>query len=243
VTDARVAESDPRDPRYLATVDRLLRSQAYRERGAAAMFEAALNLAPDATARRRLAGHVTEEREHYARVCGVWSSTFDAPSAALERWVDERLREQPLPAVGSWLELAMAQFLFDRAGFWQLGEYVGSSFTPYAALAREIVADEREHQDAGARVVVALCGAPDTDGAAAQAAFARWLRVALLSFGRPGGAGNHYAIAARLKPRDSGDVLRDFVRDIQPTVAAAGLSFPAPESLALALPEGLAWPP
>jgi hypothetical protein len=212
------------DPRYLATVERMLRSQAYRERGAAELFEAALPLAPDARWRGLLEGHVREEREHYAGVRSLWSRTFARPEAELDAWVTSRLAERPLPPVTTWLELAMALFLFDRAGRWQLSEYLASSFEPYRDLVCAIVEDELGHEDAGAQLVVALCSAPGADRAAAQAAFERWLAVSLLSFGRPGGEGNAFAIAAGLKRRDSADVERDFLDDVAATATRAGLS-------------------
>lgn len=214
------------DPRYLATVERMLRSQAYRERGAAELFEAALPLAPDAHWRSVLEGHVAEEREHYEGVRSLWSRTFARPESALDAWVTARLAEHPLPPVATWLELAMALFLFDRAGRWQLSEYQRSSFEPYRALVREIVEDELGHEDAGAHLVVTLCNAPGADRTAAQAAFERWLGVSLLSFGRAGGEGNAFAIASGLKTRDSADVTRDFLKDVAATAGAAGLVAP-----------------
>jgi len=221
----RAAASRPpsSDPRYLVTVDRLLRAQAWRERGAAGLFEAALPIVPPGRWRAIVERHVGEERAHYARVAAVWSATFGRPPAELDAWVTARLAEQPLPRVQSWLELALAQLLFDRAGRWQISEYFESSFLPYRALARAIVAEERGHEELGARLVVELCAAPETDRAAAQAAFDRWLAVALRSFGRPGGSGNAFAIAAGLKTRDSAEVARDFLADLAPTAAAAGL--------------------
>jgi 1,2-phenylacetyl-CoA epoxidase catalytic subunit len=167
---------------------------------------------------------VGEERAHYAHVAAVWSTAFGRPPAELDAWVTARLAERPLPRVTSFLELAMAQFLFDRAGRWQLSEYLDSSFLPYRALARAIVDEERGHEDAGARLVVELCAAPDVDRAGAQAAFDRWLALALRSFGRPGGDGNAFAIAAGLKTRDSREVARAFLEDIAPTAEGAGMS-------------------
>jgi 1,2-phenylacetyl-CoA epoxidase catalytic subunit len=214
------------DRRYLATVDQMLRSQAWRERAASDVFASALPLVPAGRWRAIVEGHVREERAHYARVAEVWSAAFARPPAELDAWVTARLAERPLPPVTSFLELAMAQLLFDRAGRWQLSEYLESTFLPYRALAREIVDEERGHEDVGARLVVDLCAAPDADRAAAQAAFDRWLTVALLSFGRPGGAGNAFAIAAGLKTRDSADVARDFLADVARTAAAAQLAVP-----------------
>jgi 1,2-phenylacetyl-CoA epoxidase catalytic subunit len=212
------------DPRYLATVDQMLRSQAWRERAAAELFEAALPLVPPGRWRAVVEGHAREERAHYARVAEVWSASFARPPSDLDAWVASRVRERPLPRVTTFLELAMAQFLFDRAGRWQLSEYLDSTFLPYRALAREIVEEESGHEDVGARLVLDLCAAPDADPAAAQAAFDRWLDVALLSFGRPGGDGNAFAIAAGLKTRDSADVTRDFLADVARTARAAGIA-------------------
>jgi 1,2-phenylacetyl-CoA epoxidase catalytic subunit len=215
------------DPRYLATVDRMLRAQAWRERAAAELFEAALPLVPAGRWRAIVEGHAREERGHYARVGEVWSAAFARPPAELDAWVTARLAEKPLPRVTSFLELAMAQLLFDRAGRWQISEYLASSFLPYRALAHEIVDEERGHEDVGARLVVDLCGAAGADRAAAQAAFDRWLAIALESFGRPGGDGNAFAIAAGLKTRDSVEVTRDFLADVARTAATAALSVPA----------------
>jgi len=212
------------DPRYLATVDQMLRSQAWRERAAAELFEAALPLVPPGRWRAIVEGHAREERAHYARVAEVWSASFGRPPADLDAWVATRLRDRPLPGVATFVELAMAQFLFDRAGRWQLSEYLDSTFLPYRALAREIVDEERGHEDVGARLVIDLCAAPDVDRAAAQTAFDRWLAVALLSFGRPGGDGNTFAIAAGLKTRDSAEVTRDFLADVRGVASDAMLT-------------------
>ena len=65
-----------------------------------------------------------------------------------------------------------------------------------------------------------------------QPFFEKWLRIGLLSFGgQPGTPGNAYAIAQGIKKRDSGACMKDFLADIRPAVDAAGLRFPAPETL------------
>jgi 1,2-phenylacetyl-CoA epoxidase catalytic subunit len=219
------------EARYRQVVDQLLRGQAWRERGAAELFAAALPLVPAGRWRRIVEGHVAEELAHYARVADVWSTTFGRAPDELDAWVTTRLAAQPLPRVASFLELAMAHFLFDRAGRWQISEYLDSTFLPYRALARAVVDEERGHEDAGARLVVELCGAPDADRDAAQVAFDRWLAIALRSFGRPGGEGNAYAIAAGLKLRDSREVARDFLDDVGRTARAVGLVAGSPASM------------
>ena len=61
-----------------------------------------------------------------------------------------------------------------------------------------------------------------------QALFEKWLRLGMLSFGRPGTPGNRYAIEQGLKKRDSGECMKDFVDDIRPAVSAAGLQVSRP---------------
>ena len=74
-----------------------------------------------------------------------------------------------------------------------------------------------------------------------QPLFERWLRLGLLSFGRPNTEGNRYAISVGLKKRDSGLVIQDFINDIKPAVRAGGLRFPGPDALGMELPPALDW--
>src|SRR6266498_4024444 len=147
----------------------------------------------------------------------------------------ERLAGKPVPFAESWIELAMAQFLFDRGGFWQLREYEECSFVPYRDVVQKIVKEEAGHQSLGEKIVVEQCQTGRYDELK-QDLFEKWLRLGLLSFGRPGMAGNRYAIEQGLKKRDSADCMKDFVGDIRPAVHAAGLRFPDPSSLKLELP-------
>ncbi len=204
-------------------IQRIFLSQAYRELGAARLFENALPFAPDVRAHAELKRQATEERAHLEAVMGLWGDLQPGPLMPL---VEERLRARPLPAVGSWLDVVLARLLYDRAGLWQLREYVDCSHGPYAALARRIVADEERHVDAGGL------------DARAQPRFEHWLRAALLSFGRPGSAASQRAIELGLKRRDPAEVIRDFVDDVRPYVREAGLSFPPAARLGLELPPG-----
>jgi 1,2-phenylacetyl-CoA epoxidase catalytic subunit len=231
--------SAPTPPRAIELLARLLRSQAYRELGAARLFEDGARFAPDEAAARELAGHAAEERAHLEAVLAVWAGLTGRPPEALRAESAARLAERPLPAPTGWIDLAMARFLYDRAGFWQLREYEACAYAPYRALVREIIAEEHEHQEAGAAAVVAL-SVSAAGPAEAQAAFTRWLRPALLSFGRPGSPASAEAIAFGLKRRDPAAVLADFVADVGPTVRAAGLRFPTGEALGLTLPAGWA---
>jgi 1,2-phenylacetyl-CoA epoxidase catalytic subunit len=158
----------------------------------------------------------------------------------VETVVGARLTGKPVPFAESWFELAMAQFLYDRGGFWQLKEYEECSYEPYREVVRKIVKEEAGHQDLGEKIVVEQCQSGRFDDVK-QPLFEKWLRLGMLSFGRPGTPGNKYAIEQGLKKRDSGECMKDFVNDIRPAVVAAGLRFPDPASLRMELPPDIDW--
>ena len=234
---ATYASREGAPPRYLETLEQMMKSQAYRELAAALLFGDGLKHVPSLKWLKFMTWHIREEMQHYELVVKMYK---DFAGESVEPWVHERLAGKPLPMSQSWLELGMAQFLYDRGGFWQLKEYEECSFVPYRDVVREIVAEERGHQELGEKIVVDLCQEPRHD-AVKQPLFEKWLRIGLLSFGRPGTEGNRYAQSVGLKKRDSGDVMRDFVEDIKPAVRASGLRFPDPAALDMELPPGLDW--
>jgi len=92
----------------------------------------------------------------------------------------------------------------------------------------------------GEKIVVEQCQSGGFDDVK-QPLFEKWLRIGLLSFGRPGTPGNRYAIEQGIKKRDSGECMKDFVADIRPAVNAAGLRFPKPGALQMELPSDIDW--
>ncbi len=227
-----------REPRYRDTVIRMMRSQAYRELSAAQLFGHGLQYVPDLEALEFIRGHIREETEHYRAVADIYREHV---GESIEPWVRERLASKPIPMAESYLELAVAQWLYDRGGFWQLREYLDSSWAPYRAIVAQIVAQEVGHQGHGEGIAVPLCRA-EPDRERVQSIFEKWLRLGLLCLGRPGSEGNRYAIAVGLKRRDSAECIKDYVRDILPAVREAGLRFPPKESLGVELPADLDWP-
>ncbi|MCS6913791.1 MAG: Phenylacetic acid catabolic protein [Myxococcales bacterium] len=222
-------------PRYRDTVEQLMRSQAYRELAAARLFGHGLQFAEEHRYIKFMTWHIREEIDHYFAVANMYER-FTGQS--LQDWVQARLRERPIPFAGSWFELAMAQFLYDRGGFWQLQEYAECSFLPYRDIIGKIIEEERGHQGLGERIVIEACQSGRYE-AEKQPLFERWLRLGLLSFGRPYTESNAYAISVGLKRRDSAEVMRDFIADIRPTVVACGLRFPHPAALQMELPPDL----
>ncbi|HKA87777.1 MAG TPA: Phenylacetic acid catabolic protein [Haliangiales bacterium] len=213
--------------RYRQTLEQMMKSQAYRELAAARLFGFGLQFVEESRWLKFMVWHIREETEHYLAVADMYRR-FTGES--VEPWVNERLRQKPIPMAQSWFELAMAQFLYDRGGFWQLKEYEVCSYPPYRDVIGKIIDEERGHQALGEKIVVELCQGGAHDGVK-QPTFERWLRQGLLSFGRPATEGNAYAISVGLKKRDSAEVMRDFLADISPAVAACGLIVPPLASL------------
>src|SRR5437764_12358817 len=100
------------DERYRATVRQMMESQAYRELAAAQMFGYGLQFVPQLKWLKFMTWHITEEMEHYEVVVRMYKQ-FTGES--VEPHVNERLSKKPIEFAQSWFQLAMAQFLYDRA--------------------------------------------------------------------------------------------------------------------------------
>ncbi|MEW6299925.1 MAG: Phenylacetic acid catabolic protein [Thermodesulfobacteriota bacterium] len=225
-------------PEYKQLVMQLLESQGVREFMAANIFSDAFKYVPSLRLKKLLATQVVEELEHYEETVRLYRDV----GGDLERVVEQKVRKYGgVPYVRSWLELAVCQFLYDRAGEFHLAEYRNCSYVPYAEIVGKILAEEEEHEGFGERVMVEACQNPEYR-AQVQQLFNKWLPFSLTSFGRPGTPGNRYAIAVGLKTRDSGEVMQDFINDIKPGMVKCGLVFPpelgveTPPSLDLSLP-------
>src|SRR5215470_3376975 len=208
--------------RYRQTLEQMMKSQAYRELAAARLFGHGLQFVDESRWLKFMVWHIREETEHFFAVADMYQR-FTGTS--VEPWVAERLAAKPIPFAASWFELAMAQFLYDRGGFWQLQEYEGCTYPPYRDVIGKIIGEERGHQALGERIVVELCQSGRYESVK-QPIFERWLRLGLLSFGSPETEGSHYAIEVGLKKRDARAVIHDFLADIRPAVDAAGLVVP-----------------
>lgn len=229
--DAAVVVSNAAKPLLLS----MLRSQSYRELAAVQMLQEALQFVPEAM-RKRVRHQQKEEQEHLAAALKLWHAVTGEPAEVLLEETRARMAQKPLPSMRTALDVAMAQFVFDRAGYFQLREYVGGSCEAYSQIAEAIVAEEEEHQEDGAMAIIPLALAEPQQ---AQATFELWLRTSLLSFGRPDSEGDRMAVTLGLKRRQAAMVMQAFIDSLRPTLAQAGLRFPSNESLQLDLPKTL----
>jgi 1,2-phenylacetyl-CoA epoxidase catalytic subunit/(2Fe-2S) ferredoxin len=221
------------DSQYRALVKQLLESQAYRELQAANLLGHALKFVPGLGFRQSIAEDLVEELEHFAEVARLYKELEGGDVAEA---VSDRLDRVPYPE--SWPELAMVQFLYDRAGEVHLREYVGCSYVPYRDIVTKILEEEEGHESFGEQVLIDLAKDP-AKRVEAQRLFEKWLPVAMRSFGRPGTPGNAYAIEVGLKTRDSAAVMQQFLDDIKPTMRTCELTFPPANRVGVELFEGV----
>lgn len=228
--------ADSRDEdKYFLTLVKMMQGQAYREMAAAQLFGYGLSLVPDLRLLEHFVWQIREETEHYKEVARMY---LDFTGESIEPAVHARLVTRPIPFVQSFYELAMAQFLYDRGGYWQLSDYVDSTYLPYRRLVQDIIQDERGHQLLGEQLVVQLTQTGDYEDEK-QSAFECWLKQGLLSFGRPNTEGAKYAIRVGLRKRDPAAVMADYLNDIKPTATACGLVVPPLANLGIDAPESI----
>lgn len=205
---------------YFDTLARMIRSQGYRELAAATAFARALHLVPTVAFKKKISHHVQEELEHYEVCCRLYAEIGAGDLDALVG-----TKDPGIPTIGSFIELGVAQFLYDRASAFQLREYENSSFDPYCRVVGKILEEEEGHESFGAELLIDHCKDAE-QRQDAQRLFNKWLAVSLKSFGRPGTAGNKFAIEAGLKTRDSAAIAQDYVDELKSTMRSCGLVFP-----------------
>jgi len=216
------------DQKYFDTLVRLIRSQGYRELAAATVFAEALHLVPGLAFKKKVVQHVNEEMEHFEVCCEIYA---EIGAGDLEQVASAILDEKkPIPRIESFLELGIAQFLYDRASAFQLREYENCSFDPYCRIVGKILEEEEGHESFGAEIMVEH-SRDASSRARMQEIFNKWLAVSLRSFGRPGTPGNRYAIQMGLKTRDSAAVAQEYLDGLRPVMRLSGLVFPTREEL------------
>ncbi|HEX5138850.1 MAG TPA: Phenylacetic acid catabolic protein [Planctomycetota bacterium] len=216
------------DQAYYETLVQLIRSQGYRELAAATVFAEALHLVPGLAFKKKVVQHVNEEMEHFEVCCDLYE---EIGAGDLEVVASAILRERtPIPRIESFLELGIAQFLYDRASAFQLREYENCSFDPYCRIVGKILEEEEGHESFGAEIMVEH-GRDAAQRARMQEIFNKWFAVSLRSFGRPGTPGNRYAISVGLKTRDSAAVAQEYLDGLRTVMRLSGIVFPTREEL------------
>ncbi|HKE13355.1 MAG TPA: Phenylacetic acid catabolic protein [Kofleriaceae bacterium] len=211
-------------------------SLGFRALATSHAFASAIPLAPALAVKKALVQYVWEELQRFETASDLYVEIKAGED--LHAVVRPRLAEIRPPA--TWLEVAVIQFLYDRAGVVQMRELAASSDERVAKLAARILEGERMHKimggEGGSALRNMLLTEPD-DTPRAQDYFDRWLAESLRSFGRPGSPRSKRAIELGLRQRDSAEVIRDYLGELGPIMKACGLRMPTREQIGLELPD------
>jgi 1,2-phenylacetyl-CoA epoxidase catalytic subunit len=235
-----MSEAQPVDERSEILASQV-ESIGFRALATAHTFASAMPLAPALAVKKALVEYVWEELQRFETASDLYVEI--KPGEDLHAAVRPRLAE--IRAPGSWLEMAIIQFLYDRAGMVQLRELAASGDDRVAKLASRIIEGERMHKilggEGGNALRNMLVSDPDSRPRA-QDYFDRWLAESLRSFGRPGSPRSKRAIELGLRQRDSAEVIRDYMAALEPSVTACGLRLPTRAQLGLDLPADVGLP-
>jgi 1,2-phenylacetyl-CoA epoxidase catalytic subunit len=184
----------------------ILENQGYRELISAHLFATGVPLAPTIDDKQMLANHAREELHHFEVVSTRYE---DLGGQRLFETVSPRTHDAPVPR--SWLETAVAGYLFDRAVAIQLGAYKKLGDSRLAELVDEILEHEHEHQAAAESALLDECRSNPASVKTAGSHVAYWYRV---------------AVGVLDDPERTG-VLAEYNGSIQATLKACGLSVPS----------------
>jgi hypothetical protein len=140
----------------------------------------------------------------------------------------ERLEKIPYPY--SRLELAVCLSLCDRTERLVAGSYLEGKSTTMRALSQRLVGMERKSTHAMEEMFISFSSDP-TNAPTAQQFLNRWLALTLLAFGRPETPGDQRAVALKLRTRTASEIVRAYIDELRPFLAACGLVLPRPALL------------
>ena len=209
---------------YREMLIRLMTRQIYAETATAEVFGQAITAAPTWEEKHRLAVFTLEEAQHSQGLVDLLRDLGEDP--------EEIIAGRP-PAgkfwaidLSEWIDIAVFNFVVDRAGSHQIMEYRESSYIPWAESQEVVLADEEEHYDTGVQVLKEFAKDPD-QFAKFKVSFDRVLPNAFKrAFGRPGSAENAYCLEVGLKRHTHEQILNRYLYEMKGYMGTVGMAFP-----------------
>jgi 1,2-phenylacetyl-CoA epoxidase catalytic subunit len=182
----------------------ILERQGYRELVSAHLFATGVRAAPSIDDKHMLVEHAGEELAHFEVVAALYE---ELSGKTLYDAVVARAEAVPVPA--SWLEVAVAAYLVDRAAAVQLAAYENLSDPQLDRLIHKILDHEHEHQTAAETALRDQCHGDGARLAHAQQLVDRWYPLARATLDEPG---------------PTSATASAFTQSVQPTLRTCGLS-------------------
>ncbi|HEX3598124.1 MAG TPA: ferritin-like fold-containing protein [Polyangiaceae bacterium] len=151
----------------------ILESQGYRELVSAHLFAGGVRLAPTIDDKHMLAEHAREELSHFEVVAALYEQV-----AGRGLYDVAATRAATMPAPASWLEVAVAAFLVDRAAAIQLSAYQKLGDARLEKLIHKILDHEHEHQTAAETALLDQCRGTAAHLEQARRHVERWFPLA-----------------------------------------------------------------
>ena len=172
---------------------------------------------------------ISDETKHgrlvYALLAEIGVNAQSADSLALSSTRHESLRaslDWMKPRKG-WEDFVVYSFLLDRAGNYHLGNYLKSSYEPWAEVCAGIVKEEEAHGEFGIQELKKLAV---SNRPLAEKTLAGWYPKILDFFGRPHSQTTGKYIYYGLKERDNEELRVQFRADTSKLLEELGLSEP-----------------
>jgi 1,2-phenylacetyl-CoA epoxidase catalytic subunit len=214
------------DSEAAAIARELIACQGYCELVAAHLFGSALRVAPSLDEKMLLSEQLNEELEHFELLAALYASLGGDELLAV---VADRASSAPIPE--TWVELAVAQTLFECAAKVQLRGCIRSSVPGHAKLVAKILAEEEKHGAVGETTLRTLLTEDDDFAATAQGAFDRWLLVSLGSFWDADAERSERAVELELTNQGAAPARRAYLAELTPMMSRCALRFPSAEQL------------
>lgn len=223
-------ESKKLDEESKALLRRIIESQAARQLAAIDILGHGLRYLTDIESKRWFAEELVADVRIFREVEALYAALG---WTGIEQAVREKRERVPFP--GSRQEFGLCWYLLESAERAAMATYVGSASGEFAAVARSYIA---QHSEGGRREeerFAEYC-ADRTNLPHAQQMLDKWLRVTLLSLGRPGTLGDARAVALGLRSRPVAEVIRDYLESIDAYRRRCALALPNAAALGIELP-------
>ena len=218
-------EKMPKEYRELLT--RLLAIQADCEIGGPHIYVDHWTLrAPTVDDQWRVARIAAEEIDHCRKFLRMLQLVGIDRSDILTRPRSKRDVDAFKEDMPEWADFAAFGMLIDKVGQYQLEEMLGSSYQPVDNYLETILREEKGHISYGQQKLEQLVASGADGKATAQKAVDRWFIVGLDMFGRSGSARTERYIEWGLKRRTNEEARRQYIAEVEPQIAALGLSVP-----------------
>lgn len=181
----------------------VLENQGYRELVSAHLFAGGVRVAPSIDDKHMLAEHAREELSHFEAVAALYEQV-----AGKNLYDAVAHRAEAMPAPATWLEVAVAAYLVDRAAAVQLTAYQKLDDRRLEPLIHKILDHEHEHQAAAETALRDQCRGTAERASQARLHVERW-----------------YPLARSVMDSASGSD-EAFADSVRPTLAACGLRIP-----------------